>query len=348
MPTTHGAGRAWNFSHSLGRPTGEDNNGTGGFVWPVSLTVAPDDVLFVLSRGWGIPTYEDTGLDAGCRIGKTTIDEHHFGDFARGEFKWPTGIAISKNGNVYVSDEWENKIAWLPPDRIIPFPDRDFSGERLGDWGERGSQPGQIDGPSGIVFDENDDLYVVDGRNDRVQKFTKDGEFLRGWGSTGSGYGQFNRHWGITIDHEGFVYVADWGNNRIQKFTPDGEFVMSIGDEHDLNHPADVAVDSEGDVYVADWGNCRVQIFEPDGEVIAALTGDANIFSKAQQYVGTRDNVWQSFEVNSAHPVVTEMGRFGRVTGIEVTDDDRVIATDSRGRLQVYAKDKNFVLVAPP
>ncbi len=56
----------------------------------------------------------------------------------------------------------------------------------------------------------------------------------------------------------------------------------------------------------------------------------------------------QSNEVNSDHPAVTEMGRFGRVTAIEVTSDDRVIATDSRARLQVYAKDKSFVLVPPP
>ena len=348
MLITYGGGKAWNFSHSLGRPTGEHNGTTGGFMNPVSIAVADENNLFVLNRGWGTLLIQDRAHDAGCRIGKMTIDEYHFGDFARGEFVWPVGLAISADGNLYVSDEADHKIAWLPPDRIVPFPENIPTGERLGEWGALGCAEGQINAPAGIEFDQRDDLYVVDSGNNRVQKFTKHGDFLMTWGTAGTGDGEFDHPWGITIDHQGFIYVADWGNNRIQKFTPSGEFVMCIGDGYELDHPADVAVDSEGDVYVADWGNKRVQIFESDGNLLASLSGDASEFSKAQEYVITRDNAKQSFAMNTNHPAVTNMGRFGRVTGVEVTTDDRIIATDSRGRLQVYDKNKQFVLIPPP
>ena len=43
MITTAAAGRAWHFSHSLGRPTNEHNGKTGGYRFPIDVVVAPDD-----------------------------------------------------------------------------------------------------------------------------------------------------------------------------------------------------------------------------------------------------------------------------------------------------------------
>ena len=51
-------------------------------------------------------------------------------------------------------------------------------------------------GPSGITIDADDNLYVVDQNNNRVQKFTAEGEYIMQWGEAGSGPGQFNLPWG--------------------------------------------------------------------------------------------------------------------------------------------------------
>ena len=339
MITTRAAGRTWHFSHGLGRPTNEINGDTGGYRYPVSVAVAPEDILFVLSRGTG--NDDDFG-----RIGKTTLDELHIGDFARREFTWPVSIALSKDGTVYCSDEYDNCIAHFDPDAIKPYPTWDPEGERLGQWGEPGSAKGQLKGPAGIEFDRDDNIYVVDSGNDRVQKFTKDGEFLAAWGNAGAGEGDFHRPWGLTIDDNGDVYVADWGNSRVQKFAADGSFLMSFGSDGSdggaLNHPADVAVDSEGDVYVADWGNCRTQIYEPNGDVLAALYGDAVELSKAGTYIMGRDpGTIRAFRQVKD---ITPMGLFQRPTAIEVDPEDRVIIADACGRLQVYFKDKEYVV----
>ena len=111
---------------------------------------------------------------------------------------------------------------------MFPFPEYDPDGERLGDWGDCGSQPGQINGPAGIVFDADDNLYLVDSKNDRVQHFTKDGKYLSSWGGPGRENGQFKRPWGISLDQEGSVYVADWGNERVQVLSPDGKFQVIL------------------------------------------------------------------------------------------------------------------------
>ncbi len=349
MITTSVAGRTWHFSHSLGRQTGEVNESpfgkTGGFCYPMDVAAAGNDILFVISRGWG---YHRTinGTDIWRRIGKTTIDEEHIGDFARGDFTWPVGIAVAGDGNVYCSDEYENRIAVFDPDAVYPYPENNLRNESLARWGKAGEDEGQLNGPSGLAFDGDDNLYVVDSLNDRVQKFTKHGKFISSWGTSGAGEGEFNRPWGVTVDLEGSVYVVDWGNSRVQKFSPDGEYRMSFGTPEgsggELDHPAGVAVDSDGDVYVTDWGNRRVQIFEPDGEVLTALYGDASKLSKALEYNLSRDA--DSIKLLNANAeVMPHLARFGRPVGIAIDEKDRIIITDVIGRLQVYVKDKDYV-----
>ena len=342
MITTAVAGRAWHFSHALGRPTNEHNGKTGGYRYPVDVAIAPDDMLFVLSRGQGFDGllgYTDFG-----RIGKTTLDEEHIGDFARREFVWPAGIAMVEDGRLLVTDEFRHHVAIFPSDIVYPFPEFNPDGERIGDWGVHGSAPGELDGPSGITVDSNDDVYIVDTGNDRVQKFTRDGDYLLGWGSTGTADGEFRRPWGVTVDSQGAVYVADWGNDRVQKFSPDGEYLMSFGgrehDGGDLDHPANVAVDSDGDVYVTDWGNNRVQIYEPSGESLAALYGDAVELSKAGAYIMHRDP--ETIKAFRRVRDVSHMGLFSRPVGIEIDAQDRIIVCDTCGRLQVYVKDNEF------
>ena len=333
MRTTNVAGRTWHC-HALGR-----RNSVGkGFSIPTAVAVAPGGILYVLSRGVETPF----GV-FGERVGKLTIDEEFLGDFGGGalnvfgggEYIWPAGLAVDNDGNVYFSDEYRNLICVYDPD-----------GQQLGRWGETGSEEGQLSGPSGLAFDREDNVYVVDSLNDRVQKLAKDGQFLLSWGSPGSGEGQLNRPWGITIDENGEVYVADWGNNRVQKFSPDGQFLMAFGlspsEGGGLNHPADVAVDSEGDVYVTDWGNNRVQVYDCEGDIVTAFYGDATEFSGwAKELLEVSPAMVKALDRVED---LTSLARFDHPRGIAVDEQDRVIITDSmRSRLQVYAKDRDYV-----
>ena len=348
MKTTVARGRVWHYSHAMGRPSNEDNIATGGFVFPVSIAVASDGLVFVLSRGNGASLSADGSPGISRRIGRTTIDEQHRGDFARNEFTWPTGIAIASDGKVYVSDEAENLIKVFRSDAKYPFPEYGPDGEAIDRWGETGVAEGQLDGPSGLAFDTDDNLYLVDSRNDRVQKFTKEGRHLLSWGGTGAAEGQFRAPWGITIDPAGDIYVADWGNDRVQKFSPGGTYLLSFEgtpeDGGDLWHPADVAVDSDGDVYVTDWGNRRVRIYDPDGGPIAALYGDVDAYSRAVNYARERGDGLVRKMMDLTEDSVDKVRNFLRPTAIEVYPGDRIIVGDARGRLLVYDKDKDYTL----
>ena len=55
------------------------------------------------------------------------------------------------------------------------------------DWGEAGiSKPGSFLSPQHLEFDSENNVYVTDLGNSRVQKFDSSGEFLTEWGTRGT------------------------------------------------------------------------------------------------------------------------------------------------------------------
>ena len=158
MLTTTVAGRTWNFSHAIGRQAAAGNS----FANPTALAIAPGGILYVLSRSYGLirsSDYAQGGNRFGAedkRIGKLTIDEEFPSDFGRGDFTWPTSLAVSKDGNVYCSDEYENSIAWLGQGRgAVPSPlgyHRRPEGRRI--RGGLGEQPGPEVLLPGLLPDE--------------------------------------------------------------------------------------------------------------------------------------------------------------------------------------------------
>ncbi len=91
---------------------------------------------------------------------------------------------------------------------------------------------------------------VVDGLNNRVQRYTPEGGYLGGWGRPGTGDGELNMPWGVAVTAGGEVYVADWRNDRIQRFDADGRHLATLGSsgvgDGQFRRPAGVAVDDDG------------------------------------------------------------------------------------------------------
>ncbi len=323
----------YNFSHVVGRIASPGP----GFINPSALAIGQDGAVYVTSR-----SHEN---NFSTRVSKVAIgtpeDEELICEFAHwgerdGQTIWPTSVALDRDENVFVSDEWLNRISIF-----------DKAGKFLANWGTSGVGDGELYHPSGMAFDREENLYIVDSGNNRVQKFTKEGTFLDKFGERGSGESQFNLPWGITIDNQDDVYVADWKNHRVQKFSPDGTFLATFGTSGagigELNHPTDVAVDSDGDVYVADWANHRVQIFAADGDAITSLIGDAQELSKWGRTAveSNPDMVKARRRVKSLEPE----WRFYFPTAVAFDDAaSRIVVADTqRARLQIYIKDKNYV-----
>jgi DNA-binding beta-propeller fold protein YncE len=86
-----------------------------------------------------------------------------------GLFRQPTDVAWDSDGNIYITDGYINS-------RVAKY---DKNGDWVKSWGEKGTGPGQFRLPHAIVIDRNNNIYVADRSNRRVQVFDTDGKFLR-------------------------------------------------------------------------------------------------------------------------------------------------------------------------
>ncbi|MFQ5720933.1 MAG: protein kinase [Candidatus Aminicenantales bacterium] len=134
------------------------------------------------------------------------------------------------------------------------------------------SKNGLFKSPRGITLDNEGNVYIVERKNHRIQKFTSDFSFIKSWGSYGSGRNQFNDPCGVAIDDRGYIYVIERNNYRIQKFTANGSYIKKWGSygsgRGQFNDPSGISIDNRGYIYVTDKNNYRIQKFSLNGDFI--------------------------------------------------------------------------------
>ncbi|MBI4516886.1 MAG: TIGR03663 family protein [Deltaproteobacteria bacterium] len=144
-------------------------------------------------------------------------------------------------------------------------------------WGRQGNGAGEFNEPRGLALDRNGNLFVIDSKNNRVQKLAPDGSAVRSWGQEGAEPGQFKDPCGIATGPDGSVYVADTWNHRVQKFDGDGRFLLEWKEDNPgLWGPRGIAVGPDGSVYVTDTGNKRVLAYTADGKQKAVWGKDGS------------------------------------------------------------------------
>lgn len=157
-------------------------------------------------------------------------------------------------------------VAVNPPPAARGYPEPASPLAPQGVWGNSGTAPGQFNEPRGLAADRQGNLYVVDSKNNRIQKLAPDGRALLAWGREGNGAGEFKDPCGIAVGPDENVYVADTWNHRVQKFDPAGAFLLDWREDNPgFWGPRGIAAAADGTVYVTDTGNKRVLAFAPDG-----------------------------------------------------------------------------------
>jgi sugar lactone lactonase YvrE len=187
----------------------------------------------------------------------------------------PSGLALDIQGNLYVIDAGHDRIVKYDPD-----------GKQLAQWGSHGQGDGQFffggeQDPSGsgsfiesygkLVVDRQGNVYVVDTKNVRIQKFDSHGKFLSKWGGPGTGAGQFGTLVGIAIDSQANIYTAENSPvSRIQKFDRNGIFLLQW-QPHPVDNglafgPVGIAIDGQDHVYLLDRATSTVQRASTNGQ----------------------------------------------------------------------------------
>lgn len=226
-------------------------DGNGEFILPQGITFGIDDQIYVVDKN-------NHRVQLFTEEGRYLTQWGQEGD-GEGEFKYPHGIATDSNGFVYVADTSNNRIQKFGADGSY---DRKWG---LAE-GTAGSGEGEFNHPTDIAVDKNNNIYVVDWKNNRIQKFDSEGNHIR-WGNVDT---EFERPFGIAIDKAGFIYVTDY--YRIQKFDEVGNSVPEWGRQGSLEgffqFPSGIAIDGQGNVLFANAENNRVQKFDSQGNFI--------------------------------------------------------------------------------
>ncbi|MGC1851793.1 MAG: NHL repeat-containing protein [Solirubrobacterales bacterium] len=185
-----------------------------------------------------------------------------FGSYGttNGKFNGPAGIAISPNGNaIFVTDRGNHRIQRFTKE-----------GAYFGQVGSYGWEDLKFDEPLGLAIgapwgEFAYTLFVVDGGNNRIKRYTPLGGFIAKFGSYGSGPGQLDSPNTIEVDSAGNIWVSDRVNARIQEFSPEGEYMTQFGSagsgdgEFGLAWPMGMAIDPRGGMWVTDTNNDRIQ-----------------------------------------------------------------------------------------
>ncbi|HWP98700.1 MAG TPA: 6-bladed beta-propeller, partial [Syntrophomonadaceae bacterium] len=257
-------------------------------------------------------------------------------------FKGATDSVVDSNGNVYVSDYYNN--------RIVKF---DASGNFLAAYGTQGSGVGQFLKPSGIAIDGSGSIYVADTYNNRIVKFNDlnnngglEADEWKAWGTAGSGALQFKLPMGVFVKN-GLVYTADSYNHRLTVFdssNPDGTW-QSIGAQGSGNGqfkaPNDIVVDSQGNIWVSDTLNNRVQKLDKNGSYIqqyaASMPYGISIDQSGAVYVAERQTGLIQCLTNSKTfgGKGTGAGLFTNPVGLNVDSQNRLWIVDvTTGKVQ--------------
>jgi DNA-binding beta-propeller fold protein YncE len=266
-------GRVYVFHRGPHRVLVFDRDGTYVTAWgenlfarPHGLFVGPDDLLYVTDDvGHTVRKFTAEGqllltLGVSGRPSDTGATSMDYRTIRRAgpPFHYPTNVALSPAGELYVSDGYGNaRVHKFAPD-----------GRLLLSWGEPGAGPGQFHLPHGIAVDRAGTVYVADRENSRVQLFTPEGEYLTEWTDVA-------RPCQVFIDPEGAVFVAELGyrvamwpgtrppspdapGGRVSVFSPEGRLLARWGGGERPGQPGDFLaphglwVDGRGDVYVAE------------------------------------------------------------------------------------------------
>jgi DNA-binding beta-propeller fold protein YncE len=241
--------------------------GGGMFIWPHGIDVDADGNVWVTDavgdnripegdgRGHQVVKFSPTGrvLMVLGTPGESGSDSNHFTS--------PADVVIGDEGAIFVADGH----GATGNNRVIKF-DRD--GNFIKAWGKTGYAPGEFRVLHTIAIDQRGRVFVGDRSNNRIQLFTQDGEFINQWTQFGRPSGIFfDQHDNIyvadsesdDVQNPGWemgIRIGDANLGWIYYFVqlPDGDPRDTAGNGAEF-----VAVDAAGNMYGGEPSPRRLQ-----------------------------------------------------------------------------------------
>lgn len=175
----------------------------------------------------------------------------------------PTGLAVDSRGDLYIADGESQRVRKVDfaagtITTVVGTGEAGFEG----DGGAAASA--QLNGPHGLAFDSDGNLYIADTANNRVRMVTPSGYISTVAGTRDPAFGgdggpaaqaRLYHPEAVAVDAHGNLFIADTGNNRLRKVDAAGRISTVLAG---LDSPLGVALSDNGALYVVDTNHNRV------------------------------------------------------------------------------------------
>jgi DNA-binding beta-propeller fold protein YncE len=285
------------------------------FAFCLSVTGYGNDSFFTEPLSLALDEHASLIYVADSKAG--VVDAFSFQGVAKQQYgekqglKSPFGLAVSKNGDLYVSEDEAGPIKIINAKGEVTkldIPKAD---------GEETPKPGKMS------FDDDDNLYVVDRANDKICVFGGDRKLKSKIGGRGDKRGLFKTLQDMAVDRSGRVYALDADSVPVQVFDKKGSFIYRFGfhgdDGQDILSPAAIFIDHNDQIWIVDKAQHSLKVFDRSGTYLRTF--------------GSYGQAENSF----FYPCDAKIDSLGRVYTVE----------SGAKRLQVFSVIKPFERFAP-
>lgn len=246
--------------------------GSTGFADPYGLVIDRNGNVFVADGGANnrIQMIAADGVVTAVAGGKEGYAD---GTGAQASFNTPSGMAIDKDGNLYVADTGNNAIRKVTPQGVVTT----IAGGGKAGYADGKASDARFNGPLGVAVDQAGVVYIADTYNDRIRVLDTDGMVRTLAGGARPGFQDgaqalFDTPCALALGPKGELYVADTRNGAIRIVARDGMVrTLAHADEEDrealMRRPLSLVVTHDGVVYVGDNRRGRIVQVTPAGEM---------------------------------------------------------------------------------
>ncbi|XP_066283744.1 tripartite motif-containing protein 2-like [Branchiostoma lanceolatum] len=187
-----------------------------------------------------------------------------------GQFDNPSGVTVSKEGEIFVADFWNRRIQLFTLQGIYVW---QFEIYPVSESTNPENVAMNIAGKLWMVgrtkFDNNFALqFYFDKQNNRTNPMKNINLQRTGWSR------------GVAVDtKKNYILITqstgDWPkrNGEVQVFREDGKLVRVVGQQQGMKYPQHITVDGEGNILVSDYDNHCIYVYNDAGQFLFKFGG---------------------------------------------------------------------------
>ncbi len=226
--------------------------------YPRDVAVAPDGSLFIASQGGHYVRRFSNGVVTGFAGNGTRGFKGDGGPAIDASLNEPPGVAVARDGSVYIADADNNRVRKVDANGIITTVAGNGNEGFSGDGGL--ATQASLSNPSRVVVSGDSTLYIADAHNNRVRKVDANGIITTVAGNGNKGFSgdgglatqaSLDYPSGLEVGADGTLYVADSNNYVVRAVDANGIITKLAA----ADFPTDIALASDGTMYIAEARN---------------------------------------------------------------------------------------------